>query len=217
MASLSFLLGMIPTTEKVETADDQLRADYQAFKDYEKSDELKRFRELEKEIKSSDFALRKKKIKKSEYRDSEEFSKETEYNVLKKSEKMVWYVKTRKKYHFKELEKWDLTFEEKFNDSKLDTDKWMTRYFWGDKGLDSAYALEDDLSFPAEEGNIEFYDNKARIVTKAAKAEGLVWRGEQGFVKEVFDYTSGMISSAKSFKQKYGIFKAKIKMEAELL
>jgi len=44
------------------------------------------------------------------------------------------------------------------------------------------------------------------------KAEGLVWRSEQGFVREVFDYTSGMISTARSFKQKYGVFNAKIKL-----
>ena len=98
MASLSFLLGMIPGTEKVEAADDQLRANYQAYKDYETSDELKHYLDLEKEVKSSDFALRKKKIKKSEYKDSAEYHKETEYAVLKKSEKVKWYFKTKKKY-----------------------------------------------------------------------------------------------------------------------
>ena len=67
-------------------------------------------------------------------------------------------------------------------------------------------------AFTTDGENIEFYDNKARIVTKAGKAEGLVWRSEQGFVREDFDFTSGMISTAKSFKQKYGVFKAKIKM-----
>ena len=46
MASLSFLLGMVPATEKVESADDQLRADFQAYKDYENSDELKHYLEL---------------------------------------------------------------------------------------------------------------------------------------------------------------------------
>ena len=48
MASLSFLLGMVPSTEKVETADDQLRADYKSFKEYENSEELKHYLELEK-------------------------------------------------------------------------------------------------------------------------------------------------------------------------
>jgi beta-glucanase (GH16 family) len=214
MASLSFLLGMVPATEKVESTDDHLRAEYQAFKEYEVSDELKHFLDLEKEVKSSNFALRKKKIKKSEYKDSEEYHKETEYGVLKKSEKVVWYFRTKKKYPFKEIEKWELTFEEKFNGKKLDTSKWMTRYYWGDKGMDSSYAMEDDKSFPTNGENIEFYDNKARIVTRAGNTEGLVWRGDQGFVLEDFDFTSGLISTAKSFRQKYGIFKAKVKMAA---
>ena len=214
MASLSFLLGMVPSTDKVESADDQLREDFQVFKDFENSDELKKYLELEKEIKSSDFLLRKKKIKKSEYKDSEEYNKLTEYGVLKKSEKVVWYFKTKKKYPFKEIEKWDLTFNEKFDTSKLDSSKWMTRYYWGEKGMDSSFAMEDEKSFPTNGENIEFYDNKARIVTRAGKTEGLVWRGEQGFVMEDFDFTTGMISSAQNFRQKYGIFKAKVKMAA---
>ncbi|MEA3463211.1 MAG: family 16 glycosylhydrolase [Bacteroidota bacterium] len=212
MASLSFLLGMIPGTERVETADDQLRANYKAFKDYESSDELKHYLDLEKEVKSNDFKVRKKKMKKAAFKDSEEFQKETEYQVLKKSEKVVWYYKIKKKYPFKEIERWDLTFDERFNEGKLNRSRWMTQNYWGEQGMNEPYAMEDDKSFPTNGGNVEFYDNKARIVTKGEKAEGLVWRSEQGFVREDFDFTSGLISTAKSFKQKYGVFNAKIKM-----
>ncbi len=267
MASLSFLLGMVPSTEKAESTDDQLRADLQAYKKFEESDELMHYLELEKEVTSSGFALRKRKIKREKYKASEafrkeerynkltkrsrgdeksselkeledfinseefikqkqyltmkpaeryettqEYDKETEYQSLKKSDKVIWYYKTKKKYPFKEIEKWDLTFDEKFNGSKLDSSKWMTRYFWGDKSMDSSFVLPDDKSFLNDAENIEFYDNKARIVTKAKNVEGLVWRADQGFVLEDFDFTSGLISTANSFRQKYGIFKAKIKM-----
>jgi len=212
MASLSFLLGMVPSTEKVETADDTIRADYKAFKDFEISDELKHYLELEKEVKSNAFKVSKKRMKKAEYRESEEFQKETEYQVLKKSEKIVWYFRTKKKYPFKEIERWDLTFDEKFNEGKLNKSKWMTRGYWGERSMEEPYALEDDLSLPTDGANIEFYDKKARIVTKSEKIEGLVWRSDQGFVREDFDFTSGMISTAKSFRQKYGVFHAKIKM-----
>lgn len=258
---------MVPATEKVETADDQLRADFQSYKEYENSDELKHYLELEKEVKSSNFAVRKKKIHKQKYKASEafrkeerynklmkrlkgndksdelnkledyinseefikqkqfltmkpaeryetteEYQKELEYQTLKKSEKVLWYYKTKKKYPFKELERWDLTFEENFNAGTLDREKWMTRYFWGDQTMDSSFVLEDDISFITDGDNIEFYDKKARIVTKPGKAEGLAWRAEQGFVREDFEFTSGLISTAKSFKQKYGVFKAKVKM-----
>jgi hypothetical protein len=258
---------MIPSTEKVETADDQLRGDFQEFKDFENSEELKHFLDLEKEVTSSNFALRKKKILKAKYKTSEayrketrynqlvkrqkgneqtpemkeldnyinseeffkekqfltmkpkeryettdEYQKESEYQSLKKSEKIVWYYKTKKKYPFKEIEKWECTFEDNFKGGTLDTSKWMTRYFWGDQTLDRSFVLGDDISFITDGDNIEFYDKKARIVTKAGQARGLAWRAEQGFVEEDFEYTSGMLSSAKSFKQKYGIFKAKIKV-----
>lgn len=258
---------MVPGTEKVETAQDQLRADFQSYKEYENSDELRHYLELEKEIKSGNFALRKKKILREKYKASEafrkeerynkllkrqkgnekseelnkleeymsseefikqkqyltmkpaeryetteEYQKETEYQSLKKSEKVLWYFKTKKKYPFKELEKWDMTFEETFKGGSLDRGKWMTRYYWGDETMDSSFVLEDDKSFITDGDNIDFYDNKARIVTKATKAEGLAWRAEQGFVMEDFDFTSGLISTSKSFKQKYGVFKAKVKM-----
>ncbi|MDF1573725.1 MAG: family 16 glycosylhydrolase [Bacteroidales bacterium] len=208
---------MVPSTEKVETADDKLRADYEAFRDYENSDELKHYLELEKEVKSNAFKVRKKKMKRAAYKDSEEFQRETEYQVLKKSGQLVWYYRTKKKYPFKEIERWDLTFDEKFNEGKLDRSKWMTQHFWGEKSLNEPYAMEDDLSFPTNGENIEFYDNKARIVTKEGKTSGLVWRPEQGFVREDFDYTSGLINTARSFSQKYGVFHAKIKMAGTAL
>lgn len=266
MASLAFLFGMIPGTDKVESADDQLRLDYSAFQAYENSDDLKHYLDLEKEVTSSDFAIRKKKILKENYKASEEFRKETrykqlskktkdgeqsdelialekeintdefvkqkqyltmkpkeryetteeykneqEYLELKKSEKIVWYFKTKKKYPFKEVEKWEETFNEPFTDSKLN-DRWMTRFFWGDAILDEAYTMSDDKSFPTDGKNIEFYDNKIRLVTKHEEIQGKKWHPTHGFLQDTFDFTSALISTGKSFRQKYGVFKAKIKM-----
>lgn len=212
MASLAFLFGMIPSTEKVESADDQLRADFAAFTEYENSDELKHFLELEKEVTSSDFAVRKKKIPKKEYSSSEEFSKEEEYKALKKSEKVVWYFKTKKKNPFKEIAKWELTFEEPFKGSKLDENRWMNRYYWGDAILNEPYTMSDDKSFPTEGKNLEFYDNKLRLVCKHEEVEGKKWDPVHGFLQDSFEYTSALVSTGKSFRQKFGIFKAKVKM-----
>jgi len=78
---------MVPSTEKAETADDKLRADFQAFKDYESSDDLKHYLELEKEVTSSAFALGKKKILKEKYKASEAFRKEVRYDKLMKRSK----------------------------------------------------------------------------------------------------------------------------------
>jgi hypothetical protein len=269
MASLAFLFGMIPSTAKVETADDQLRADFKAYREYEGSEELNHFLELEKEVNSTDFAIRKKKIFKETYKDSDEFRKEArykklvkelkdenpaeeiknlekeinsdafqkrklnllmkpgeryatteeykreeKYKELKKSEKIVWFFKTKKRYPFKEIEKWEETFNESFSSAKLDEKIWMYRYYWGDAILNEPYTMADDKSFPTDGKNIEFYDKKVRLVTKQEEVEGKKWDPIHGFLQDSFEYTSALISTGKSFRQKYGIFKAKIKMSS---
>jgi hypothetical protein len=269
MASLAFLFGMIPSTEKVETADDQHRANYAAYQEYENSEDLKHYLELEKEVTSGDFAIRKKTILKEKYKSSENYRKEIkykklakkvrgdtipedlkeleqeinsdafqkrkqylrmkskeryettqeshselEYKELKKSEKVIWYFKTKKKYPFKEIEKWIETFNESFSVSKLDEKKWMTRYYWGDAILDEPYTMQDDKSFPTDGKNIEFDGTKIHLVTKHEEVAGKKWDPIHGFLQDSFEYSSGLISTGNSFRQKFGIFKAKIKMSA---
>ncbi len=358
MASLGFMLGLVPDTQKVESADDKLRADYKAFLEYEASEEFKHYLELEKDVTSSDFAGRKKKIMdeafkgsgeqikeerlkqlnksreiknyfavlksqkyadykeisaskeltvyreledfihsdelrekkastppkefkisaeaakekdflamqkssrfknyfkfeqspayklflqiensevlkeqdnlekeiaseafisrknylllppKKKYELSEEYKTEQEYLSLKNSEKIIWFFDMKKKEPFKEIKRWTLSFDDDFSSGTLDTKKWMTRYFWGDKAVNNSYALPDDLSIITDGKNIDFYDNKIRLITRKEEAEGLIWSPETAFTKEKFAYTSALISTGKSFRQKYGIFKAKIK------
>ncbi len=82
---------------------------------------------------------------------TDEYQKETEYKTLKKSEKVVWYYKTKKKYPFKEIERWDLTFDEKFDKSSLDMSRWMTQSLWGEKSMDEPYARgSSSTKVPAE-------------------------------------------------------------------
>ena len=41
---------------------------------------------------------------------------------------------------------------------------------------------------------------------------GKVWSATKGFTPKEFSYTSGLINSGTSFRQKYGVFSAKIKL-----
>jgi hypothetical protein len=70
----------------------------------------------------------------------------------------------------------------------------------------------DEKSFPTEGKNVEFYDNKLRLVTKNEEVDGKKWDPVHGFLQDSFEYTSALISTGQSFRQKFGMFKAKIKM-----
>jgi hypothetical protein len=283
MASLRFLFGMIPATAKYESESDKLQSDYQEYKKFEVSDELKHFQELEKEINSAEFNQKVKTIKSQNFKQTEEFRKEQEYKQLLKSsaikayfkkkdteegkalagssevkklieleeaikskeftevknymslssnqkfekseeykkhqeyiglvksEKIVWFKKIQKKYPFSWVERWDLSFEDKFEAGKPDAKTWMGRYIQGDKIMNKGYVFADDKHSFTEGKNLEIIDKKLRILTRREKSKGLVWDAKLGFYEKEFDFTSDMVSSAKSFSQAYGVIEAKIK------
>jgi len=283
MASLRFLFGMIPATSKYESECDKLRSDYQEYKKFETSDELKHFLELEKDVNSADFKQKVSKIKSQNFKQTEEYRKEQEYSQLLKSpmvksylkkkdteegksvtessevkkllelekyissasftdvkkfmalsakqkfelseefkkqqeyiglvksEKILWYKKIKKKYPFAWVERWDLSFEDKFESGKPDPKTWMNRYLQGDKLLNKGYVFADDKNALTEGKNLEIIDKKLRILTRREKGKGLVWDAKLGFYEKEFDFTSDMLSSALSFSQAYGVIEAKVK------
>ncbi len=188
---------------------------FETFKQVKGSDRLARLKELEEAINSEEF----KKVKeymalkpKAKYEQSKEYELEQEYLGLKKSEKLLWYRKLEKKNDFHKLKEWELTFEDDFTEGSLDTSKWMYNYFWGDKLLKDTYALPGDKHFYTKGKNIEISDSVLKIVTKKEVASGKIWDPVFGFKNQEFDYTSGLISTGKSFRQQYGRVRAKIRM-----
>jgi beta-glucanase (GH16 family) len=145
---------------------------------------------------------------KQKYELSDEYRLEQEYLTLKKSEKIKWFFKVK----FKELKAWNKTFEDDFTESKLDGKKWITRYFWGEEILKDSYSLAQDKHFVTDGKNIEIKDSVLTIITRQEEVVGKAWDPLLGFYPKDFSYTSGLISTGKSFRQKYGRIKAKIRL-----
>jgi hypothetical protein len=187
----------------------------ETYKQVKGSDRLNRMKELEQTIASEDF----KKVKdymalkpQAKYEQSGEYKLESEYLELKKSEKLIWYQKLLKKNEFDKLKEWELTFEDDFIGDSLDKSKWMTNYYWGEKLLQDTYALPGDKHFYTKGRNLELTESVLKIVTKKEQASGKAWDPIVGFKNQEFDYTSGLISTGKSFRQKYGKVRAKVRM-----
>ena len=183
------------------------------YREVENSLVLKKYFELEEEI-SSDGFLKEKAflLDKKRYETTDDFKKLQEYQQLKKSEKITKYFNLKEKNPFNELKKWELTFSEEFDSSQLDQDKWLTRYYWGDKFLDKGYSLANDLHTFTDGKNISISGSSAMLQARKEKQEGLVWNSKLGFIPQDFNYTSAIVNTGKSFRQKYGRFEAKIKV-----
>ncbi len=91
-----------------------------------------------------------------------------------------------------EKEGWKLTFNDEFNDRKLDYTKWQDHYYWGGRFNKDGICYYDTDQF-------QFTDSTLLIV--ADKSPN----------KENLPYSSGLIDNHKSFKQQYGYFEIRSK------
>lgn len=173
---------------------------------------LQEIEDLKTELASEEFLYEKNYLlDKKRFEKSEAFSRLINYKELSESESFKKYFRLKKKNDFYLVNEWKLTFSEDFEGDCLDKEKWITRYYWGDVLMNDAYALPNDPHIFSED-NIKISNSIARLETRKEIARGKVWDPSIGFVPKEFDYTSALISTGKSFRQKYGLFEAKIKV-----
>ena len=187
--------------------------EYLNFRNTEGSARLKRYNALKDFVATSEFKEKKNYLlDKRRFEKTQMFKEIQEYDKLKKNGDIIWYFKIKDSDKFNILKSREMTFSDEFEGDKLDTKKWLTNYYWGEKLLKDRYSADTDLQAYTEKDNFEIRNSLLKIVTKPQKITGKVWSVIRGFEKKEFAFSSGLINSGESFRQKYGIFTAKIKL-----
>jgi hypothetical protein len=188
---------------------------YKTYIDVKNTEEIKEYYELEAFINSEEF----KKVKeymgmspKKKFEQSEEYENLQEYLKLKNSDKIKWFYRFNGHAKFDEIRKWDVSFEDDFESSKLDAQKWLTKYYWADKMLNETYSVSTDKHLVTDGKNLEIGNSNLSIITKKEQTQGQGWHPKHGFHKTLFEYTSGLINNGHKFRQKNGLFETKIKI-----
>ena len=187
--------------------------EYSNYLQVNDSSRLKRLAELELYLKSKAFTERKEYLlDKRRFEKSDLFRELKEYTDLKNSADIKWYFGVKDSNKFDVIKQRALTFSDEFEGAAPDNKKWLNRYYWGDKLLHDSYSISSDLHCYTPADNFEVRHSVLRIITKPQKITGKVWDQEKGFYTKEFAYTSGILNTGISFRQKYGIFSAKIKL-----
>lgn len=187
--------------------------EYANFLNTDNSKRLDRFNELKNYIATPEFKKQKEYLlDKKRFEKTDMFREFQEYDTLHKDPEIQWYFKVKDSNRFDILKQRELTFSDEFEGDRLDTKKWLTNYYWGDKLLKDRYSVESDLQAYTEKENFELRNSLLKIHIKPQRVNGTAWTASKGFIKKEFSYTSGLINSGDSFRQKYGIFSAKIKL-----
>jgi len=175
--------------------------------------EVKRYLDLKKTVESDEFKKRKSYLlSKNKFEQSEAYTKLKEYNELKQSDRIKWYfslLKDSKK--FDEFRRWRLEFYDDFDSNNIDSQKWLTKFFWGDALLNKNYSFSNDLQNYTDK-NFEIENSILRIVTRKETSEGIAWDKKFGFVPKNFHYTSGVINTGHVLRLKEGKVEAKVRV-----
>lgn len=185
---------------------------YKNYLDVSNSADLKRFNELKTITGTEEFLAQKAYLEdKNKWEKTEEYKKELKYGEMKNLPQMVKYFSYKDTDVFDFFKKWEVSFSDDFSGSAIDTEKWLTTSYVGDKLMGDNYSMPGDLHVFTNDGSNLKVNKKLSIQIKREKHEAKIWKMPAGFVTADMDYTSGTISSGKSFWQTDGIFEAKIK------
>jgi hypothetical protein len=175
------------------------------------SADLKRLNELEPIVNSEEFKKRKLYLEdKKKWEKSAEFARQQEFLKMKKQPHFVKYFKNKGTDVFQFFDDWNVAFEDDFKKVSIDSGKWSTKTAIAEKLLGDNYALKGDNHVFTDGNNISLNGNMS-IKVKKEKTPGKVWQMPAGFIPVEMDYSSGLISSWKSFWMEDGILEAKIK------
>lgn len=94
MSSLRLILGLIPSTSKIEQAEKALIDEFEKLKAFTKSDLLSKYTKLHDQVNSSSFIQKRKEIESLQFKNSEEYNKEKEFLSMQKAKDIVQYFKT---------------------------------------------------------------------------------------------------------------------------
>lgn len=188
---------------------------FKNYYDVKDSMEYKRFLELKSIISSDEFKKRKAYLEDDKkWEKTKDFSKEQHYLEMKKLPHLVRYFGYKDSDSFRFFKEWEVSFVDDFSGGKIGDEKWSTKSFWAQNLPGGNYSMPGDLHTFTDGKNIRV-NNKLTIETRKESAEGLIWKMPAGFVPANFDYTSGLLSTEKSFWQSDGLYEVKAKFNPE--
>lgn len=126
-----------------------------------------------------------------------------EYRLLKKSPKLDFF------------NQWSVVFEEDFSENKLNTERWQPENYWGYKIAGRSFSQADETQGYNGLNNILLNNHVLSILIKREKVTGQIWDAKSGLLPKQFEYSSGIINSANSFRFREGVIETKVKFKAD--
>ena len=109
---------------------------FKEYREVKDTDLPQKFTHLETYIRSEEFKRnRAYLLNKNRYQTTEDYQLLCEFDALKKRPEIAKYILLAQDPYFNSMRRWQLVFEDDFNQGRLDETKWITRYYAGERFL----------------------------------------------------------------------------------
>ncbi|HRZ98535.1 MAG TPA: hypothetical protein P5084_13350 [Paludibacter sp.] len=109
-----------------------------------------------------------------------------------------------------------LTFNDEFEWSNFDESQWKYGFHYKSSKLIGNHSFANEKQANNSGQNISVDDSTLQIITKNENQTSIAWHPVKGFIQKNFEYTSDVIQTGDTFKQKEGIFKAKLRCKGNI-
>ncbi|MEZ7866818.1 MAG: glycoside hydrolase family 16 protein [Paludibacteraceae bacterium] len=193
------------------------------LKAFEQSKEYKNYTQYHDSLAVREFEELKKKISEPEFQQANafwanpdrwettrEYRLEQRYRELT-GEQISSPGKRNKSSLFRKYASVRLTFSERFDWDRMENSRWSAGFHSGNPRLVGNYSYVNELQANNNGRNVSTSDGILTIHTVELPSRSLAWDVQKGFVEKQYEYASDVIQTSAAFRQKYGVFSAKIR------
>jgi len=144
-----------------------------------------------------------------------EFVHQERFYELAKNPDIVFFEK-EKPERFEKQRKQKLTFKDEFDWNTLDKSRWNFGFHYKNQNLIGNHSFTNEKQANNSGKNVAVADGILKLLTKVEKVTAKAWHPQKGFVEKEYQFTSDILQTADSFKQKYGTIRAKIRCTGDV-
>lgn len=198
-------------------------ATLQKYKEFEKSANYKLYCRFHDSYALKEYEKLKAKVETPEFKSqnefwanahrwqaSPEFKKEQRFYELAKNPDIAFYL-AEKPARFDVLRNQALTFEDSFNWNSLSKSVWNYGFQYGNDKAIGNHSFVNEKQANNDGKNVKVTNGVLTIQTKKESVLTRAWDPKKGFIMKEFEYTSDIIQTADHFRQKGGVFMAKLR------
>jgi hypothetical protein len=139
-----------------------------------------------------------------------EYVQEQRFYELAKNPDVDFYI-NEKPERFEKYKKLVITFNDEFEWNSLDKSHWAFGFHYNNEKLIEDHSFTNEKQANNQGKNVTVENGILKIATKHEKVTARAWDTEKGFILRKFNYTSDVLQTADKFRQKFGIYRAKIR------